>query len=265
MATVASLALPGMAQKNTARRAHPAKAVVVQQQAQPVPPLPPPPLRPDQLPPNAPQVSYLNSQLTIIANNSTLADILRMVRARTGAQLDIPPATASERVVTRLGPGDAREVLSQLLSGSRFDYVLLGSDSDPRAVTQVILTPREAAAGTMANAGPGGGSPTASGPTPAPMYRPPTPQMPPDEDSDSEPEPTPAQVEQPPPAQPPAGQPPLGLPQPGQTPPQGTGAVPNQPNPNQVRTPEELLQELQRMQREEQNRQGQQPPSRPPQ
>ena len=84
-----------------------------------------------------PKVTYENNQLTIVAPNSTLADILRAVRTQTGAEIDIP--AAPERVVTTLGPGPAREVVADLLNGSRFNYVLLGSPSDGAALTRVVL------------------------------------------------------------------------------------------------------------------------------
>jgi hypothetical protein len=102
-----------------------------------------------------PQVTYENNQLTIVAPNSTLADILRAVRKQTGADIEVP--AAPERVVTHLGPGPAREVMADLLNGSRFNYVLLGSPSDQSALTRVVLvaksgpqeiTPNPVVAGT---------------------------------------------------------------------------------------------------------------------
>lgn len=87
-----------------------------------------------------PQVSYQGSQLTIIAPNSTLADILRAVRKQTGAEIEIP--SAPERVVTHLGPGPARDVLADLLNGSRFNYVLLGAPGNEALLTRVLLVPK---------------------------------------------------------------------------------------------------------------------------
>jgi hypothetical protein len=84
-----------------------------------------------------PQVTYENNQLTINAPNSTLADVLRAVRKLTGAEIEIP--SAPERVVTHLGPGPARDVIADLLNGSRFNYVLLGSPTDSKALTRVVL------------------------------------------------------------------------------------------------------------------------------
>jgi len=40
--------------------------------------------------PVPPQVNYQNAQLTIVATNSTLGDILRAVRKQTGAEIEIP-------------------------------------------------------------------------------------------------------------------------------------------------------------------------------
>jgi hypothetical protein len=108
-----------------------------------LPPLPSGPTGPvpqiplDSIAPVAPQVSYQNGQLTIVANNSTLGDILRAVRKQTGAEIEIP--VAGDRVVTHLGPGPAQEVLSELLNGSRFNYVLLGSPEKAGTLTRVVL------------------------------------------------------------------------------------------------------------------------------
>jgi hypothetical protein len=95
----------------------------------------------------APQVDYQNGQLTINAPNSTLADILRAVRKQTGADIDVPEAR--ERVVTHLGPGPARQIIAELLNGSRFNYVLLGSPADNTVLTRIVLVAKtpEAAGG----------------------------------------------------------------------------------------------------------------------
>jgi hypothetical protein len=141
----------------------------------PTGPVQPMPL--DSTAPVPPQVSYQNAQLTIVAANSTLGDILRAVRKQTGAEIEIPSAT--ERVVTHLGPGSARDVLAELLNGSRFNYVLLGSSSDSEVLTRVVLVAKAGAdsgaapnnstaeqpPGGMAqrSAGPGAVSPEAAG------------------------------------------------------------------------------------------------------
>lgn len=93
-----------------------------------------------------PEVSYENGQLLIDAKNSTLSDVLRAVEKHTGAAFDISSGDTSERVVGRLGPGPARDVLADLLNGSHFNYVMLSPAGDPSALSRVVLTPRGPAA-----------------------------------------------------------------------------------------------------------------------
>jgi len=126
-------------QKPTSKKSHAKKAA---EQAAPIPPYTPRTLSPlplEQMPAVPPQVAYSAGQLTIVAHNSTLGDILRAVHAQTGAELDIPP-NASERVVAALGPGPARDVLATLLNGTHFNYVMLGSPANPESVQRVVLT-----------------------------------------------------------------------------------------------------------------------------
>jgi hypothetical protein len=109
-------------------------------------PAPPPTLA--QMPASPPEVSFQGGQLTITAQNSTLGDILKAVRTQTGATVDFP-GNASERVVGNFGPAPARDVLTTLLNGSHFNYLLLGSATDPSALDRVILTAKSG--GSAAN------------------------------------------------------------------------------------------------------------------
>jgi hypothetical protein len=138
------LCLPGMGRADTQTTPHRVHKVKKQQPPPLPPPLPSGPQGPvpqvplDAIPAVAPQVSFQDGLLTIIAPNSTLADILRGVRKHTAADIEIP-STASERVVTRLGPGPAREVMAELLNGSRFNYILLGSPDNANLLVRVVL------------------------------------------------------------------------------------------------------------------------------
>ena len=96
-------------------------------------------MTPEQRPAAAPLVIYLNGKLSISAKNSTLGDILRAIAAKTGAAIDVPD-NANERVVSQLGPGLPRDVMASLLNGSHFNYVMVGTESDPNAVARVVLT-----------------------------------------------------------------------------------------------------------------------------
>lgn len=102
------------------------------------------PLTPAQMPATPPTVSFSAGELTINAPNSTLGDILREVRKQTGASIDIP-GNATERVMGVFGPGPARDVLSTILNGSHFNYVLLGSVTDPSGLDKVMLFSKPAA------------------------------------------------------------------------------------------------------------------------
>jgi hypothetical protein len=98
-----------------------------------------------------PQVSYQAGMLTIVAKNSSLGDILREVHKTTGAVIDVP-GNATERVVGQIGPGPARDVLASLLNGTSFNYVLVGSMSDPTTLATVMLTTKTGGGAVQNNA-----------------------------------------------------------------------------------------------------------------
>ena len=152
------------AQADTHIRKAKAKTVAPLPSYVPAGPLPQIPL--DQLPATAPQVSYQNGLLTIVAHNSTLADILREVHKRTGAVIETS-TSSNERVAVQLGPGPARDVIASLLNGTSFNYMVVGTVSDPNALAQVILLPKGAA--------PAGARPATPGQPvyPAPQFIPP--------------------------------------------------------------------------------------------
>jgi hypothetical protein len=229
----------GLAADGPAQRLHKKAA----KKADPPPPLPAGPKGPirDQLPLSempavAPEVTYEDGQLTIVALNSTLADILRAVRKQTGAEMDIP-ANANDRVVTRLGPGPAREVLAELLNGSHFNYVLLGSPKDANQLTRVVLVANTTPAVTSAN--PQAPSPTiGSVPVNAPPAVAEEPPVEAEDNADDTTEQNAAEAAQP------------------------TPGSPEQPG---VKTPQQLLQEMQQRQLQLQQQAGQAtPPGTPP-
>src|SRR5438270_5287855 len=91
----------------------------------------------------APVVSWDGKQLTIDAENTSLSEILLAIRSRTGASIEMPPSTSSERVAVHMGPAPVREVLSSLLYGTDFNYVIQSSDGDEEGLGKVIITARE--------------------------------------------------------------------------------------------------------------------------
>jgi hypothetical protein len=131
----------------------------------PPPPLPSGPRGPvpqvplDALPAVAPDVKFQDGLLTIVAPNSTLGDILRAVRKQTSADIEVP-SNANERVATSLGPAPPRDVMSDLLNGSHFNYILLGSPDNQNGLVRVVLVAKsgpdtaESPAQTVSSAAP---------------------------------------------------------------------------------------------------------------
>lgn len=136
---VLALCFGGSGWAHAAQRASPKthKTVLPSIASGPTGPIPQIPL--DSIPALPPDVSYQNGKLTIIASNSTLSDILVAVQKQTGAEIGIPATT--DRVVTRLGPGSAADVLSALLTGSHFNFVLVSSPTDTSVLKRVVLLP----------------------------------------------------------------------------------------------------------------------------
>jgi hypothetical protein len=219
-----------------------AKPTAAQPQAAPqVQQTPPPPVTPEHGPSSPPDVSFQRGQLTIVARNSTMSDVLNAVRQKTGANVDMP-AGSSERVVGQFGPGAPRDVMAQLLNGSHYDYVLLGSPADPGALNKIMLMAK------------------ASGPEPAASTRQPNQPQIGNENLQAVPE-----VENENPdenageVQPNMQEPPQEEAQPDQADQQQNGPV--------VKTPEQLLRELQQQQQQQQQNQAGPPgaPGQPPQ
>src|SRR5258708_3692675 len=86
----APLTRPGMNLRPVARRGAQARPQPIAA-APVVQTTPPVPMTMAQMPSVPPQVSYQNGMLTIVAQNSSLGDILREVHRSTGAAIDVPP------------------------------------------------------------------------------------------------------------------------------------------------------------------------------
>ena len=97
----------------------------------------------EQSPSQAPVISWDGKQLTIDAENTSLSEILLAIRARTGASIEMPPSTSAERVAVHMGPAPVREVISSLLYGTDFNYVIESSAGDDEGLGKVIITARE--------------------------------------------------------------------------------------------------------------------------
>jgi len=140
--------------------------------------------------------------------------------------VEVPP-NATERVVTHLGPGPARDVLAALLNGTHFNYVMLGSPAHPDSVERLILTSKSGGDSEVVQAVPAAQSnnPVQTddvGPQGMDIA-----EQPVDDPADNS----------------------------------ASGEAPQpQPNAQQVKTPEQLLRGLQQQQQQLQQQQQQQPP-----
>ena len=199
----------------------------------------PKPMRPADMPPVPPQVSFRNGLLTVHAINSTMSSLLSAIREKTGIEFD-GAENSSERVAVSLGPAPEGDVMAGIFAGSSFDYVVLGRPDSPDIVQRVILTPKGKAPANGAFAGMN-----------QPFHQPQAQPQPDSDDQDAagdpnldsgDPDPQDTANQAPPvPTQPPVAQ--------------------SQDQNNGPKTPEQLLQELKEMQLRQQQQQGQPPPN----
>jgi hypothetical protein len=105
----------------------------------------PQPLTTERMVSKPPQITYEDGQLTIVAENSPLSEVMSALRAAMGADIDLPASVARQRIWVRLGPGPARKVLRDLLDNTEFDYVIQASDTDTQGIRSVLLTLRSKA------------------------------------------------------------------------------------------------------------------------
>jgi hypothetical protein len=88
------------------------------------------------------EVSFQNGLLSVSSNKANLSEILFAIHERTGAEIAIPAGAEQEQVAADLGPAPAPEVLAHLLNGSKFNFMILSSATNPQALDRVILSPR---------------------------------------------------------------------------------------------------------------------------
>jgi hypothetical protein len=86
------------------------------------------------------RVIFRDGLLRIDAENSLLSVALKTLAARMNAALELPVGLVDELVFAHIGPAPAREVIAQLLNGSRLNYVISFSSSEPTRVAGLRLT-----------------------------------------------------------------------------------------------------------------------------
>ncbi|PYX88089.1 MAG: hypothetical protein DMG68_09705 [Acidobacteria bacterium] len=176
-------------------------------------------------PPKNVQVSFRDGLLSIAADKASLAEVLYEIHLRTGADIPIPAGAEREKVIVKTGPAPANQAMATLLNGTSFNFVVVGSEQDPKALRSVILSPR--------------GSEGVSQPIPQPIAQEPMPaDAPPPIDIPPENVPDTPQVEEPP-TLPPGQINPQGQAVPQLSAPNAPPAPPMQPDPNSPPMPPE--------------------------
>jgi hypothetical protein len=105
------------------------------------PPEPEKPKWPANDPPAQAAVVWDSHGLRIDATNSSLQQILKDVSTATGAKVE--GLANDERVFGAYGPGQARDVLSQLLQGSAYNVIMIG-DQGQGTPREILLSVRQA-------------------------------------------------------------------------------------------------------------------------
>jgi vacuolar-type H+-ATPase subunit F/Vma7 len=114
------------------------------------PPEPAPPNWPINDHPAPPTITWDSSGLRINAANSSLKQILGDVATATGARVE--GFGSDERVFGEYGPGQLRDVLSQLLQGSGYNILMIGDQTQGAPLQIVLSARRSGSAPAMAGA-----------------------------------------------------------------------------------------------------------------
>jgi hypothetical protein len=93
-------------------------------------------------PPKKVEIKLQDDKLSLVSNKASLAEVLNELHAQLNADIPIPAGAEQELVAVVLGPGTQREVISKLLEGSRYNFIIVGTDQDANKVERVILSPK---------------------------------------------------------------------------------------------------------------------------
>ncbi|HEX8711767.1 MAG TPA: hypothetical protein VF730_07830 [Terracidiphilus sp.] len=134
--------------RSTRAKAVAAKTAQKPEAPAPPPPPPPPPNWPVNDPPAKASVEWNAQGLSIDAKNSSLQEILKEISEQTGAKIE--GMSQDQRVFGVYGPGQPREVLSDLLEGSGYNVLMVGNAA--RGVPQHIELSERPKGGPQPNA-----------------------------------------------------------------------------------------------------------------
>ncbi len=160
--------------KAARRSAHTARATQPAAPLSQAPAQPKPPDWPVNNPPHPASIGWNGHELSITADNSSLKQILNDVSAHTGAKVE--GLNFDERIFGSYGPGQVREVLSQLLDGSGYNVMIIGNQGRATPL-QIVLSGAPKGSASPSPNNPSGGNENSSAAQPPQPYAPPPPMI----------------------------------------------------------------------------------------
>jgi hypothetical protein len=88
------------------------------------------------------EISFQDGRLRLVSNKASLAEVLNEIRTQLKADIAVPAGAEQEVVAVALGPSTPRDVISKLLDGSRYNFIIVGTDADANQVERVVLSPK---------------------------------------------------------------------------------------------------------------------------
>ena len=84
------------------------------------------------------QVQFKNGLLSIQSNGCSLQALLQAVQESAGIEIEIPASAAQVPVIANFGPGEPADVITSLLSSTKYNYFLVGGNRSP--VARVVVS-----------------------------------------------------------------------------------------------------------------------------
>lgn len=140
------------------------------------------------------EISFQDGRLRLVSNKASLAEVLNEIRTQLNAEIVVPAGAEQEVVAVALGPSTPRDVISRLLDGSRYNFIIVGTDADANQVERVVLSPKNNLAESAIAPPPPAemqGPDRSAGPPPPLPPPPPTEDLQPQGDSNPPPDTTP--------------------------------------------------------------------------
>ncbi len=86
------------------------------------------------------QVTYTGGQLSVVANNNSLAETLAEIRNLTKAKVEGVQPGAAERISGEFGPDTPRAVVGALLASSHYNFILVSAQGNPAVLQRIVLS-----------------------------------------------------------------------------------------------------------------------------